>query len=203
MRTLKPLAAALAAAGVIAVPNTASASDPIDLNAACSGPPVVAGDYFCSPGFVALAGPCTIKVPAGGDFTLGNCTVDGVGYPMTIKGGGTSKLTLYNGSISNAAKFELNFGSGHGNGCGDAISAAWRISVADKVDIKANGGINVDAAVNTPVGILADESISVKARFGDVCVKIGYDGTDGLQADRIEIKSDFGSTRVGGPPIPP
>jgi hypothetical protein len=136
------------------------------------------------------------------DFQIANCGVDAAGYSMTIKGSGTSKLTLFNHSITNAAKFELNFGNGHGNLCDDgAISVGWRIS-ADKVDIHANGGISVGIPEGGGVGVLAD-SISVRSKFGDICVTLGFDTFPGLQADKIEVKSDFGSTKIIGPPLPP
>jgi hypothetical protein len=205
MKTLKPVAAALATAGFIAVPNLAFAIDPISLTDLCGGAPVVAGAYFCSPSNPALTAACLINIPAGVDFSLSSCAVNAAGYPVTIRGSGTAKLTLNNGAISNAAKVELNFGNGLGNACGDAIDTEWSFDAASTVVIKAAGGVGADfrfAPVFGAGGVVAD-SLSVKSKFGDVCVTIGYStSTTGIQTDKTEIKSDYGSTSLTGPPPP-
>ena len=213
MRALKPLATALAAAGIIAVPDFAAATG-TPLNDICGGAPLVVdipnnlAYYTCDTDpnpvvvdqNVTLTGPCTIKVPANVDFTLDTCRIDAAGYPMTIKGSGTSQIKLFNSSITNAAKLDVSTGNGHGNACGDALFVNWRIE-ADIVNLKANGGIEVSTwqsgTSSFAGGILAD-SVAVKAKYGDICVKLGKNsaGGDGIQADKTDIKTDLGSIAI-------
>ena len=188
MRNLKPVVAALISAGALALPQVATAipPTPFDMAAACTGgPPVsVSGNLACSGG-VTLTADCNWKIPAGASLTLQGCFVNAQNNDLVIKGGGTSTLTLNNGSMTNAVKVELNLGDGAGNACGQAIASDWYMD-SDKIDINAKGGVQVSAS-GFAVG-----DLSVKAKNGNVCLTLGSP----LQTDSLTVKSDNGTAQI-------